>query len=84
MAILGPYSAVLNNLALAAQGLSLPGSMIGNVADSQEVLDFYAAHGILSWVEVIKIQDVNDAIERLKKADVRFRFVIDLSSLDAS
>jgi uncharacterized zinc-type alcohol dehydrogenase-like protein len=81
MGLLGPYGGVLNNLSLAAQGLSLTGSMIGNIADSQEVLDFCAEHGILSWVEVIKIQDVNDAIRRLKKADVRFRFVIDMSSL---
>jgi uncharacterized zinc-type alcohol dehydrogenase-like protein len=68
-------------LSLAAQGLSLTGSMIGNVADGQEVLDFCNEHDILPLVEVIKIQDVNDAIERLKNADVRFRFVIDLSSL---
>lgn len=73
---------MLNNLSLAAQRLSLTGSMIGNIADSQEVLDFCAEHDILPWVEVIKIQDVNEAIERLKKADVRFRFVIDLSSLE--
>ncbi|WP_263381408.1 NAD(P)-dependent alcohol dehydrogenase [Granulicella arctica] len=81
MALLGPYSEPLNNLSLAAQGLSLAGSMIGSLPDSQEVLDFCAEHGILPQVEVIKIQDVNEAIERLRKADVRFRFVIDLSSL---
>lgn len=82
MALLGPYNERLNNLSLAAQGLSLTGSMIGSLPDSQEVLDFCAEHGILPQVEVIKIQDVNEAIERLKVADVRFRFVIDLSSLD--
>jgi uncharacterized zinc-type alcohol dehydrogenase-like protein len=82
MGILGPYSRVLNNFSLAAQGLSLIGSMIGSVAETREVLDFCAEHSILPRVEVIKIQDVNDAIERLKKADVRFRFVIDLSSLE--
>ena len=79
-----PYSAPLNNLSLAAQGLSLTGSMIGSVAEAREALDFCAEHKIVPWVEVIKIQDVNDALERLKKTDVRFRFVIDLSSLEAS
>ena len=82
MAILGPYSSILNNFALAGQGLSLTGSMIGSVAETQEVLDFCAEHGIQPWIELIKIQDVNTAVERLKKADVRFRFVIDMSSLN--
>ena len=84
MGILGPYSRVLNNFSLAAQGLSLTGSMIGSVAETQEVLDFCAERGIRPQVEVIRIQDVNEAIERLKRADVRFRFVIDLSSLRSS
>ncbi len=84
MGMLGPYSEVLNNLSLAAQGLSLTGSMIGSIAESQEVLDFCAEHAIAPWIEVIRIQDINEAIERLKKADVRFRFVIDLGSLEAN
>jgi uncharacterized zinc-type alcohol dehydrogenase-like protein len=84
MGILGPYSKALNNFSLAALGLSLVGSMIGSVAETQEVLDFCAEHGISPQVEVIKIQDVNDAMERLKKADVRFRFVIDMASLKSS
>jgi uncharacterized zinc-type alcohol dehydrogenase-like protein len=56
--------------------------MIGSVSETQEVLDFCAEHGILPWIELIKIQDVNNAMERLKRADVRFRFVIDMSSLE--
>jgi uncharacterized zinc-type alcohol dehydrogenase-like protein len=71
----------VNNCSLAAQGLSLTGSMIGSGAETQEVLDFCAEHGIQPQVEVIRSQDVNEAIERLKRADVRFRFVIDMSSL---
>jgi uncharacterized zinc-type alcohol dehydrogenase-like protein len=61
---------------------SLAGSLIGGIAETQEMLDFCAEHGITSDVEMIKIQDINDAYERMLKSDVRYRFVIDLASLD--
>jgi uncharacterized zinc-type alcohol dehydrogenase-like protein len=61
---------------------SLAGSLIGGIAETQEMLDFCAEHGITSDVEMIDIQNINEAYERMLKSDVRYRFVIDLASLD--
>jgi alcohol dehydrogenase (NADP+) len=60
---------------------SLAGSTIGGIAETQEMLDFCGANNITADVEVIAIQSVNDAYERLLKADVRYRFSIDMASL---
>jgi uncharacterized zinc-type alcohol dehydrogenase-like protein len=60
---------------------SLSGSIIGGIAETQEMLDFCGEHNITSDVEVIPIQKVNEAYERLLKADVKYRFVIDMASL---
>jgi uncharacterized zinc-type alcohol dehydrogenase-like protein len=60
---------------------SLSGSLIGGIAETQEMLDYCAAHGIVSDVEVIPIQKINEAYERMLRGDVRYRFVIDLASL---
>jgi uncharacterized zinc-type alcohol dehydrogenase-like protein len=60
---------------------SLSGSMIGGIAETQEMLDFCGEHGITSDIEQIPIQRVNDAYERVVASDVRYRFVIDISSL---
>ena len=57
------------------------GSMIGGIAETQEMLDFCGQHNITSDVEMIKIQDINEAYERLLKSDVKYRFVIDMASL---
>jgi uncharacterized zinc-type alcohol dehydrogenase-like protein len=57
------------------------GSAIGGIAETQEMLDFCAANGIASDVEVIPIQKVNEAYDRLLKGDVKYRFVIDMASL---
>jgi uncharacterized zinc-type alcohol dehydrogenase-like protein len=57
------------------------GSMIGGIAETQEMLDFCAKHGITSDVEIIPIQKINEAYERLLKSDVKYRFVIDMESL---
>lgn len=62
---------------------SLSGSIIGGIAETQEMLDFCGEHGITSDIEVIKIQDVNEAYERLLKSEVKYRFVIDMASLKA-
>jgi uncharacterized zinc-type alcohol dehydrogenase-like protein len=75
-------------LAVAAFGLlfgrrSLSGSLIGGIAETQEMLDFCGEHGITSDIEVIKIQDINEAYERLLKSEVKYRFVIDMASLKA-
>ena len=57
------------------------GSCIGGIAETQEMLDFCAAHKIVSDIELIPMQKINDAYERMLKQDVRYRFVIDLASL---
>jgi alcohol dehydrogenase (NADP+) len=59
----------------------LAGSLIGGIRETQEMLDFCAIHHIVSDVEVIAIQEIDDAYERMLKGDVRYRFVIDLNSL---
>jgi alcohol dehydrogenase (NADP+) len=60
---------------------SITGSMIGGIKETQEMLDYCAEHNIVSDVEVIPIQYINEAYERMIKSDVKYRFVIDLSSL---
>jgi uncharacterized zinc-type alcohol dehydrogenase-like protein len=55
--------------------------VIGGIRESQEMLDFCATHSSESDIEVISIQQVNEAYERVLKGDVRFRFVIDLASM---
>ncbi len=75
-------------LAVAAFGLlfgrrSLSGSLIGGIAETQEMLDFCGENGITSDIEVIKIQDINEAYERMLKSEVKYRFVIDMASLKA-
>jgi uncharacterized zinc-type alcohol dehydrogenase-like protein len=62
---------------------SLSGSNIGGIAETQEMLDFCGKHNITSDVEVIPVQKVNDAYERLLKSDVKYRFSIDMASLRA-
>ncbi|MGK9054129.1 NAD(P)-dependent alcohol dehydrogenase [Neorhizobium petrolearium] len=62
---------------------SLSGSMIGSIKETQEMLDFCGKHDIVSEIEKIAIQDVNEAYERVLKSDVRYRFVIDMASLAA-
>jgi uncharacterized zinc-type alcohol dehydrogenase-like protein len=60
---------------------SVAGSAIGGIAETQEMLEFCAKHGITCDVEMIDIQDINEAYERMLKSDVRYRFVIDIASL---
>ena len=59
----------------------LAGSLIGGIKETQEMLDFCGEHGIVSDIEMIRMQDINDAYERMLKSDVKYRFVIDLASL---
>jgi len=61
----------------------LTGSLIGGVAETQEMLDFCGTHGITCDIETIRIQDINAAYERMLKNDVKYRFVIDMASLKA-
>jgi uncharacterized zinc-type alcohol dehydrogenase-like protein len=67
---------------LVAGNKILAGSMIGGIPETQEMLDYCAEHNIVSDIEVIPIQKINEAYERMMRADVRYRFVIDLASLD--
>ena len=60
---------------------SLAGSIIGGIRETQEMLDFCAEHGITSDIELIPIQKINEAYERMLKSDVKYRFVIDMASL---
>lgn len=60
---------------------ALAGSLIGGIAETQEMLDFCGAHGIHSDIELIRIQDINESYERMLKSDVKYRFVIDMASL---
>jgi len=60
---------------------SLAGSLIGGIAETQEMLDFCAEHGIVSDIEMIPIASINDAYERMLKSDVKYRFVIDMATL---
>ena len=79
--LLAPYKDPTNNMMVASQARSVGGSMIGGIAETQEVLDFCAEHNILPDVEMIKIDDINEAYQKMKNEEVRFRYVIDLASL---
>jgi alcohol dehydrogenase (NADP+) len=57
------------------------GSLIGGIKETQEMLDFCGEHNIVSDIEMINIQDINEAYERMARADVKYRFVIDMASL---
>src|SRR5690606_33250679 len=60
---------------------SFSGSMIGSIAETQQMLDFCGEHNIVSDIELIRMQDINTAYERLLRGDVKYRFVIDMGSL---
>ena len=83
MVIVGvPDKAIpVGGLSLIMGRRSLAGSVIGGIPETQEMLDFCGKHNIASDIELIPIQKVNEAYERVLKGDVRFRFVIDLTSL---
>ena len=57
------------------------GSLIGGIRETQEMLDFCADHNLVSDIELIPIQKINEAYDRLLKSDVKYRFVIDMKSL---
>jgi uncharacterized zinc-type alcohol dehydrogenase-like protein len=67
--------------ALIMKRRRLVGSLIGGIRETQEMLDFCAAHGVASDIELIRADQVNEAYERMIKGDVRYRFVIDCASL---
>jgi uncharacterized zinc-type alcohol dehydrogenase-like protein len=73
--------APINNMQVAFHRKRVAGSLIGNLADTQEVLDFCATHSIAPEIELINIEDINDAFDKIEKGDVRFRYVINMASL---
>ncbi|WP_426493389.1 NAD(P)-dependent alcohol dehydrogenase [Hymenobacter sp. 102] len=79
--LLGEYKKALNNMEVALHRRSIAGSLIGGIQETQEVLDFCAEHHILPEVELIRMQDINKAFDKLKDEQVRFRYVIDMASL---
>lgn len=78
---LGPLDPMLNTVPMILGRKTVAGSVIGGIAETQEMLDFCGKHNIVSEIEIIKIQDINNAYERMLKSDVRYRFVIDMGSL---
>src|SRR5512138_408997 len=76
-----PAASPLSSFSLIGGNRALAGSLIGGIAETQEMLDYCAAKKITSDVEVIPIQKVNEAYERMVRNDVRYRFVIDLATL---
>jgi uncharacterized zinc-type alcohol dehydrogenase-like protein len=69
-----PFRLILNRR-------SLTGSLIGGIQETQEMLDYCAQHNIVSDVEVVKMSYINEAYKRMLKGDVKYRFVVDMSSL---
>jgi alcohol dehydrogenase (NADP+) len=76
-----PEPALLAAAPLILRRRRLAGSLIGGIRETQEMLDFCAEHRVASDVEMIPIQQINEAYERMLKGDVRYRFVIDIASL---
>ena len=83
MAVVGipEKPATVEAFSLIAGNRRLAGSSIGGIGETQEMLDFCAKHGVVSDVEVIAAAQVNEAYDRVVRGDVRYRFVIDTSTL---
>jgi len=75
-----PHPAVIANR-LTSKRRSLSGSGIGGMRETQEMLDFCGQHGIVCDIEMIRMQQINEAYERMQRSDVKYRFVIDMASL---
>jgi len=80
---IGALDSCLDSSPMVFRRRSVAGSLIGGIRETQEMLDFCGKHGITSDVEVIRMQDINEAFERMLKSDVKYRFVIDMASLKA-
>ncbi|TAN14518.1 MAG: NAD(P)-dependent alcohol dehydrogenase [Chitinophagaceae bacterium] len=78
---LGDLTPMLNSAPMVIGRKAVAGSLIGGIAETQEMLDFCGEHHIVSDIEIIKMQDINKAYERMLKSDVKYRFVIDMASL---
>jgi uncharacterized zinc-type alcohol dehydrogenase-like protein len=80
MVVLGATPVDLHTMGLAFGRKSVAGSLIGGIRETQEMLDFCAKHNIVADVEMIKMEDINMAWDRVMKADVKYRFVIDMKA----
>ncbi|RZK52394.1 MAG: NAD(P)-dependent alcohol dehydrogenase, partial [Pedobacter sp.] len=78
---LGGLEPILQTVPMIMGRKSVAGSVIGGIAETQEMLDFCGANNIVSDIELINMQDINEAYERMLKSDVKYRFVIDMESL---
>ena len=78
---LGGLEPALNSMPLIMGRKAVAGSLIGGIAETQEMLDFCGQYGITADVEMIKMQEINVAYERMLKSDVKYRFVIDMATL---
>lgn len=76
-----PVPSTVQSFTLIGKRRSIMGSLIGGIAETQEMLDYCAEHNIVSEVEVINMDYINEAYERMEKSDVKYRFVIDMASL---
>lgn len=76
-----PEESAYSAAKLISKRRSIIGSMIGGIAETQEMLDYCAAHNIYSDIELIPVQDINKAYERVIKSDVKYRFVLDMKTL---
>ena len=76
-----PTPASVHAMSLIFGRKSLAGSLIGGLPETQEMLDFCAKHNIVSDIELIRMDEINEAYERMLKGDVKYRFVIDMSTL---
>ena len=79
---LGPLDPALNTAPMVMNRKAVAGSLIGGIAETQEMLDFCGQHGITSDIEMIDIGQINEAYERMLESDVKYRFVIDMASLN--
>jgi uncharacterized zinc-type alcohol dehydrogenase-like protein len=85
LVLVGPVDPVdVHGANLIMRRRHVAGSMIGGIAETQEMLDFCGQHNIVSDVEVISAADINTAYERMLKSDVKYRFVIDIASMKAA
>ncbi|GKX63511.1 NADP-dependent alcohol dehydrogenase [Pragia fontium] len=80
---LGDLTPMLNTIPLILGRRSVAGSCIGGIAETQDMLDFCGQHNITADVELINMQEINQAYERMLNSDVKYRFVIDMASLKA-
>ena len=81
---LTPFEPTLEAMPLIMGRRAIVGSLIGGIPETQEVLDFCAEHNITCDVEMLDIKNINEAYERMKRGDVRYRFVIDMATLQSA